>query len=59
MEAHNLNERIVHAKLMGSLWCQLEDMFQLIVTPQGFEKVMIQLIDTPTIGWFEITPTER
>ena len=31
-----------------TLWCQLEDMFQLIVTPQGIEKVMIQLIDTPT-----------
>ena len=40
-------------KLKGSgnlvtLWCQLEDMFQLIVTPQGIEKVTIQLIDTPT-----------
>ena len=32
----------------GTLWCQLEDMFQLIVTPQGIEKVTIQLIDTPT-----------
>ena len=31
-----------------TLWCQLEDMFQLIVTPQGIEKVTIQLIDTPT-----------
>ena len=31
-----------------TLWCQLEDMFQLIVTPQGIEKVMIQLKDTPT-----------
>ena len=30
-----------------TLWCQLEDMFQLIVTPQGIEKVTIQLIDTP------------
>ena len=46
MVAHNLNERIVYAKLMGTLWCQLEDMFQLIVTPQGIEKVTIQLIDT-------------
>ena len=26
-----------------TLWFQLEDMFQLIVTPQGFEKVTIQL----------------
>ena len=34
--------------LLSSLWCQLEDMFQLIVTPQGIEKVTIQLIDTPT-----------
>ena len=33
---------------MSTLWCQLEDMFQLIVTPQGIEKVTIQLIDTPT-----------
>ena len=32
----------------STLWCQLEDMFQLIVTPQGIEKVTIQLIDTPT-----------
>ena len=31
-----------------TLWCQLEDMFQLIVTPQGIENVTIQLIDTPT-----------
>ena len=31
-----------------TLWCQLEDMFQLIVTPQGIEKVMIQLKDTPS-----------
>ena len=31
-----------------TLWCQLEDTFQLIVTPQGIEKVTIQLIDTPT-----------
>ena len=30
------------------LWFQLEDMFQLIVTPQGIEKVMIQLKDTPS-----------
>ena len=27
---------------------QLEDIFQLIVTPQGIEKIMIQLKDTPT-----------
>ena len=31
-----------------TLWCQLEDMFQLIVMPQGIEKVTVQLIDTPT-----------
>ena len=34
--------------LRCTLWFQLEDMFQLIVTPQGIEKVTIQLIDTPT-----------
>ena len=34
--------------LPPTLWLQLEDMFQLIVTPQGFEKVMIQLKDTPS-----------
>ena len=32
----------------GTLWFQLEDMFQLIVMPLGIEKVVIQLIDTPT-----------
>ena len=32
---------------MNTLWCQLEDMFQLIVTPHGIEKVTIQLTDTP------------
>ena len=31
-----------------TLWFQLEDMFQLIITPQGIEKVTIQLKDTPT-----------
>ena len=31
-----------------TLWFRLEDMFQLIVTPQGIEKVTIQLVDTPT-----------
>ena len=29
----------------STLWWQLED---IIVTPQGIEKVMIQLKDTPT-----------
>ena len=28
-----------------TLWFQLEDMFQLIATPQGNEKVAIQLKD--------------
>ena len=37
-----------HIFLRQTLWCQLEDIFQLIVTPQGIEKVTIQLIDTPT-----------
>ena len=34
--------------LLPTLWFQLEDIFQLIVTPQGIEKGTIQLIDTPT-----------
>ena len=34
--------------VLHTLWCQLEDMFQLIVMLQGIEKVTIQLIDTPT-----------
>ena len=33
--------------LWPTFWFQLEDMFQLIVTPQGIEKVTIKLIDTP------------
>ena len=33
---------------VSTLWFQLEDMFQLIVTPQGNEEVTIQLKDTPT-----------
>ena len=36
------------SEIASTLWFQLEDMFQLIVTPQGIEKVTIQLIDTPT-----------
>ena len=31
-----------------TLWFQLEDMFQSIVTPQGIEKVTIQLKETST-----------
>ena len=31
-----------------TLWFQLKDTFQLIFKPQGIEKVMIQLKDTPT-----------
>ena len=30
-----------------TLWCQLEDMFQLIGTPQGIERVMVQIKVTP------------
>ena len=33
---------------LPTLWCQLEDMFQLIVNPQGIKKVTIQLVDAPT-----------
>ena len=36
------------AARLVTLWFQLEDMVQLIVTPQGIEKVTVQLIDTPT-----------
>ena len=32
----------------ATLWFQLEDMFQLMVTPQGIEKVAIQLKYTAT-----------
>ena len=32
----------------ATLWLQLEDMFQLIVTPQGIEQVTLQSKDTPT-----------
>ena len=39
---------IDHLLHLSTHWCQLEDMFQLIVMLQGIEKVMIQLIDTPT-----------
>ena len=35
-------------KKLRTLWCQLEDMFQLIGTPQGIGKVMIQLKDKPS-----------
>ena len=31
--------------MMPTLWFQLEDMFQLIGTPQGNEHVMVQLKD--------------
>ena len=31
-----------------TLWFQLEDMFKIIFTPQGIEKVTIQVIDTST-----------
>ena len=30
-----------------TLCCKLEDMFQLIIMPQGIEKVMIKLKDPP------------
>ena len=30
------------------LWLQLENIFQLTVTPQGLEELMIQLKDTPS-----------
>ena len=36
----------------STLWCQLEDMFQLMGTPQGIERVMVQI--TVTFQCFEI-----
>ena len=30
-----------------TLWCQFEDMFQLIGTSQGIERVLFQIIVTP------------
>ena len=36
----------------STLWCQLEDMFQLMGTPQGIEHVMVQI--TVTFQCFEI-----
>ena len=53
-----VSKQAIYAKLLGvkknnlwfknNYWFQLEDMFQLIVTPQGIGKVMIQLKDTPS-----------
>ena len=43
-----LQKPLFFCRTTATLWFQLEDMFQLIVTPQGIEKVTIQLIDTPT-----------
>ena len=31
----------------STLWCQLEDMFQLIGRSQGIERVLFQIIVTP------------
>ena len=42
------NPSFTECVLVCTLWCQLEDMFQLIITPQGIEKVIFQLKDTPT-----------
>ena len=39
---------VLSCKSYYVLWLQLENMFQLTVTPQGIEKVTIQLVDTPT-----------
>ena len=39
---------IVNLYQVTTLCLQLKEMFQLIVTPQSIEKVMIQVIDTPT-----------
>ena len=34
-------------RMQHTLWCQLEDMFQLIGTSQGIERVLFQIIVTP------------
>ena len=34
--------------LMHTFWFQLEDMFQILVMPQGIEKVTLQSKDTST-----------
>ena len=52
-----MSAQISWEKLISfTLWFQLEDMFQLIGTPQGIEQVTVQLNDTPTkvyaIGFF-------
>ena len=39
--------RAVRVVRVVTLWCQLEDMFQLIGTPQGIELVLFQIIVTP------------
>ena len=48
MEKHSLFNIYTMHDNHFTLWCQLEDMFQLIVTLQGIGKVMIQLKDTPS-----------
>ena len=45
----HMNDYVVwELPLPPTLWFLSEDMFQLIVMPQGIEKVTIQLLDTPT-----------
>ena len=43
-----LTKKISVFSYQGTLWFQLEDLFQLMVMTQGIEKVAIQLKDTPT-----------
>ena len=40
-------KKSLHCANSTTLWFQLEDMFQLIGTPQGIEHVMVQLRDMP------------
>ena len=42
------NGTFAFSRSQNTLWCQLEDMFQLLIMPQGIEKVTIQLKDTLT-----------
>ena len=48
MESASVAKLHYMISMKSTLWCQLKDMFQLIVTHQAIEKVKIQLKDTPT-----------
>ena len=39
----NFKQNYIVVRISSTLWCQLEDTFQLIVTPQGMELVMVHI----------------